>query len=213
MLIGDDHVLMLNGIKAVLEPKYEVVAAVEDGRRLVESALRLRPDVIVLDVSMPELNGLEAAKQIKNVLGVHPKLIFLSMHTNVMYLRKAIDAGASAYVLKTGVVEELVTAVNEVIKGKTYFSPTFNKEVVCDLLSRAGKPVRQQDELTTRQVEILQLVAEGKPNKEIAHALQISEKTVDFHRGRMMARLGVHSTAELVRVACEQGLIPMSTPD
>lgn len=210
VLIGDDHTLLLNGIEALLKPHYEVVGSVTDGRALVEAALRLHPDLVVLDVSMPQLNGFEAAKRIKESLP-SVKLIFLSMHTHPMYLRKAIEAGANGYVLKTGVIEELLEAAGQVMAGKTWFSPGFGPDVLADLLARRGKPAHAEvQELTGRQREILQLIVEGRLNKEIAHILGISIKTVDFHRGRMMARLGVHSTAELVRVAIEQGLIPPS---
>jgi DNA-binding NarL/FixJ family response regulator len=210
ILLGDDHVLVLKGIKALLEPHYDVVGAVPDGRQLVDSALRLKPDFVILDISMPQLNGLEAAKQIKSSLP-SAKLIFLSMHTNAMYLRKAFEAGASAYVLKTGVIDELPEALRQVLDGKTYVSPGCGPKALNGLLGRSGKPSREEDKLTGRQLEVLQLIAEGEPSKEIAHLLGISIKTVDFHRGRIMARLGAHTVAEIVRIAIEQGLIPAST--
>jgi DNA-binding NarL/FixJ family response regulator len=210
ILLGDDHVLVLNGIKALLEPHYDVVAAVPDGRQLVDSALRLKPDLVILDISMPQLNGLEAAKQIKNSLP-SAKLIFLSMHANAMYLRKTFAAGASAYVLKSGVIDELLKAIRQVLDGNTYVSPGCGPNALDGLRGRSGKPSREEDELTGRQLEVLQLIVEGKPSKEIAYLLGISIKTVDFHRGRIMERLGAHTVAEIVRIAVEQGFIPAST--
>jgi DNA-binding NarL/FixJ family response regulator len=210
VLLGDDHALVLGGIKSLLQSRYEVVGAAQDGRQLVDAALRLKPDFVILDVSMPQLNGLEAARQIRLSLP-SAKLIFLSMHANPMYLRKAFDVGASAYVLKAGVVEELVEAMRQVSEGNTYVSPGFGPDVLETLWDRSGKPSVEGEKLTDRQREILQLIAEGQLSKQIADALDISIKTVEFHRGRIMARLGVHSVAELVRTAVEQGLIPART--
>jgi len=202
--------MMLHGIKQLLEPHFETVGFASDGRQLVDSALRLKPDVVVLDVSMPQLNGLEAAKLIRTSLP-STKLIFLTMHTNPMYLRKALDGGASGYVLKSGVIEDLLEAIRQVLDGKTYVSAGFGQDVLENLFTHSGKLSREEVELTARQVEILQLIAEGNLAKEIAHKVGISIKTVEFHRGRLMTRLGAHSMAELVRIAVEQGLIPSST--
>lgn len=207
ILLGDDHPLVLNGIKALLEPHHEVVDCVPDGRQLVEAALRLQPDFVILDISMPLLNGLEAARQIGAALPA-TRLIFLSMHANPMYLRKAMELGARGYVLKAGVVEELLDAIRAVRNGKVYVSPGFGQDVIDGLWNRSGGITRQAEELTDRQREILQLIAEGRLSKEIADTLGISIKTVDFHRARIMARLGAHTAAELVRLAVERGLIP-----
>jgi DNA-binding NarL/FixJ family response regulator len=212
VLLGDDHALVLSGIKSLLEPHYQVIGTASDGRQLVNAALRLRPDFVILDLSMPQLNGLEAAKQIRTSLP-SAKLIFLSMHTNPMYLRQAFDAGASGYVLKAGVVEELLEAMRQVVSGNTYVSPGFGPDVLQSLWTRSGKPSREGEQLTDRQREILQLIADGLLSKQIADTLGISIKTVDFHRGRLMDRLGVRSIAELVRIAVEQGLIPPRTSD
>lgn len=211
VMLGDDHTLILNGIKTLLEPHCDVVGTATDGRSLVHLALEAKPDLVVLDVSMPHLNGLDAALQIK-AASPATKIIFLSMHTNPMYLRKALENGAQGYVLKTGVVEELLEAIQQVLKGETYFSPGFGRDVTTTLLNCSGKPSREETELTARQREILQLIAEGHPAKEIAHLVGISIKTVEFHRTRMMARVGAHSIGELVRIAMEQGLIPVTTP-
>ncbi len=212
VLLGDDHALVLSGIGSLLQSRYEVVGTAPDGRQLVQAAARLKPDFVVLDVSMPGLNGLEAAKQIRDCLPL-AKLVFLSMHANPMYLRKAFDVGASAYVLKAGLVEELLEAMGQVARGNTYISPGFGQDVLQSFWNRSGKPSQQGEELTDRQREILQLIAEGRLSKQIADALGISIKTVEFHRGRIMARLGVHSIAESIRAAVEQGLIPARTSD
>lgn len=207
ILIADDHALMLKGIRTLLEKQYEIVGTASDGRQLVEAALTLRPDLIILDVGMPQLHGFEAAKRIRASLP-STKLIFLSMHSSPMYLRKALEAGASAYVLKTGAVEELGSAIRNVMNGESYFSSGLGSRL--DLLTNSGKSSGRAGELTDRQMEILQLIAEGQPSKEIAHILNISTKTVDFHRARIMARMGVRSVAELVRAAVEEGFIPGS---
>ena len=211
VLIGDDHALILSGIQALLEKHYRVAGTARDGRQLVEAAKQLHPDVVILDLSMPELNGIEAAKQIHAALPA-AKLIFLSMHANPAYLRKALEAGANGYVLKTGMMEELLDAIESALQGRTYFSPGFGQELIASLLDRSGRPARPAEDLTGRQLEILQLVAEGRLSKEIAHRLGISVKTVEFHRGRIMAKLGAHSMAEMVRLAVERGLIPPSMP-
>ncbi len=210
ILIADDHALMLKGIRTLLEKEYEIVGTASDGRQLVEAALTLRPDLIILDVGMPQLHGFEAAKRIRTALP-STKLIFLSMHSSPMYLRKAMEAGASAYVLKTGAVEELGNAIRSVMNGESYLSSGLGSRL--DLLTNSGKSSGTAGELTDRQMEILQLIAEGRPSKEIAHILNISTKTVDFHRARIMARMGARSVAELVRAAVEEGFIPASNHD
>jgi len=212
ILLGDDHVLTLNGIKALLQARFDVVGTAAEGRHLVKLALSLKPDLVVQDVSMPQLNGLEAAKQIRAALP-SAQIIFLTMHTNPLYLRKALEIGACGYVLKAGAAEELLDAIDQVLKGGRYISPGFGHDVAESLWNRTGSLAREQPGLTSRQREILQLIAEGRMSKEIAHLLDISIKTVDFHRARIMTRLGAHSIAELVRIAVEQGLLPASTSD
>lgn len=211
IVIGDDHALMLEGTKSLLEKDYEIAATARDGRQLLDEALAARPDLVVLDVSMPELNGFAVAQQIKCSLP-STKLVFLSMHSNPMYLRKALELGADAYVLKSGELSELTAAIRAVLSGQKYVSEGFDYGVRESLLTNTGKPARA-DELTARQVEILQLIAEGKLSKEIAHLLNISVKTVDFHRARIMSRLGAHTVAEMVRLAVEQNLIPAAAAD
>ena len=210
ILIADDHALLLSGVRTLLETVHDVVGSVSDGRKLLEESVRLKPDLVILDISMPQMNGIEAAKQI--IEKTSAKIIFLSMHTNPAYLRHALNAGASGYVLKTGAIEELLNAIREVSQGNHYFSPGFGANLLAGVWLRSGRPLREKEPLTARQREIVQLIAEGRTSKEIAYLLGISAKTVEFHRAGATERLGVHSTAELVRVATEQEFIARSEP-
>lgn len=206
VLLGDDHTLVLGGIRMLLESDYQVVGTADNGKTLVAEALRLKPDIVVLDISMPILNGIDAAHEIKKYLPA-TKLVFLSMHSNAVYLRKALETGASAYVLKSGASEELLQAIEAAKKGFSYLSPGFGQSVLENMGTASDKPNRSVVEMTSRQRQILQLVAEGKQNKEIADILCLSVKTVEFHRGRLMAKLGAHTVAELTRFALHEGLI------
>lgn len=212
VVIGDDHAMVVNGVRTLLEGHYDVAGSARDGRQLVEAAKRLKPDVIVADISMPLLNGIEAAKQIKADMPA-TKFVFLSMHANATYLRRALEAGAAGYVLKTGMAEELLEAIRAALEGEWYVTPGFGSDVLESWLNRSGQPNREERDLTGRQREVLQLVAEGRGNKEIAHVLGISVKTVEFHRGRIMSKLGARSVAELTRIAIEQGIIAVSSAD
>jgi DNA-binding NarL/FixJ family response regulator len=207
VLLGDDHAFILDGIRAVLQAQYEVVGQAQDGRALVDAAGRLKPDVVILDISMPLLNGFEAAQRIKKNRP-QVKLIFLSQHLNPAYLRQALKLGASGYVLKSGATGELQQAISEVLRGRTYITPAFGQNVINSLWNRSGEVNNQAEELTDRQREILKLIIDGKGNKQIADVLHVSVKTVEFHRARLMSRLGVRSVAELTKVALQQGLIP-----
>jgi DNA-binding NarL/FixJ family response regulator len=207
-VLGDDHPLMLSGISALLAPRYDVVGTAPDGQALVEFVAGSRPDIVVLDVSMPVLNGIDAAARIR-AAAPDTTIVFLSMHASPMYLRKAFDAGASAYVLKTGAAEELLTALDQARRGRPYVSPDFGPDLADALRPSTGRPARAFN-LTDRQRQILQLVAEGRQNKEIAEVLGVSVKTVEFHRGRLMARLNARSVAELTRYAVQEGLIDPS---
>jgi DNA-binding NarL/FixJ family response regulator len=206
ILLGDDHPMLLKGIKGLLENHYEVVGSEQNGKDLIEAVLRLKPDLVVLDVSMPILNGIDAAREIKKSLP-STKLIFLTMQTNAIYLRKALEAGASGYVLKSGAAEELLTAIEEARRGNVYITPDFGQSVIESVRDWREKGARSPVELTDRQRHILQLLAEGKQNKEIAEIANISVRTVEFHRSRLMTRLGAHSVAELTRFAIQEGLI------
>ena len=204
ILLADDHIFILAGVRSLLEARYDLVGQVSDGRSLVEAAGRLRPDLIILDVAMPGLNGIDAARQIKKEWP-QARFLFLSMHTSPVYLREAFSAGASGYVLKSSAAEELRTAIQKVLKGQTYVAPSFEPGILEDVRRPAVSPGSVQ--LTERQREVLQLVAEARGNKEIAAILKISVKTVEFHRGRIMEKLGVHRVAELTRWAVQAGLV------
>jgi DNA-binding NarL/FixJ family response regulator len=204
VLFADDHPLTLEGLRAFLEPHVETVGTVADGRALVEAALRLKPDLIILDITMPLLNGTDAAVQIRKRLP-RVKLLFVTMHVNPAYLDAALTAGATGYVLKTAAREELLDAISIVMSGRMYVTPSLSTES----LERFSDPSRAAAtlRLSEREREILQLIAEGKAAKEIAFLLTISTKTVAFHRGNIKTKLGLRSTAELTRYAIEQGLV------
>jgi len=206
ILLADDHSLILEGVRRLIESHYEVVGSADTGKALVEEASRLAPDLVILDISMPILNGIDAAREIRKVQPA-TKLVFLSMHSSPIYLRKALEVGASGYVLKSGASEELLTAIEAVRRGGSYVSPGFGQEVIESVLNWPEKSTRVVIELTDRQRQILQLIAEGKQNKEIADILQVSVKTIEFHRARLMTKLGAHTVAELTRFAIEEGLI------
>jgi DNA-binding NarL/FixJ family response regulator len=202
--LADDHTLTLEGIRAVLDPHHDIVGMVTDGRALVDAALRLQPDLIVLDITMPLLNGVDAAVQIKKSLpGV--KLLFVTMHVNPAYLEAALSAGATGYVLKSAAREELLDAITSVLNGRIYVTPSLSSEHLERFTdpSRAAATLR----LSAREREILQLIAEGRAGKEIAIVLSISVKTVAFHRENIKRKLGLGTTAELTKHAIEQGLI------
>jgi len=206
IVLADDHSLILAGIRGLLEPFCELVREVGDGRSLVAAALELRPDLVILDITMPLLNGIDAARKIREEWP-EVKLLFLTMHANPVYLREALRVGGMGYVLKSAATEELRTAVQRVLRGKTYVTPSFG-QIAPDLIDPgSAKASRAYAGLTERQREILQLVAEGRGNKEVASILQISVKTVEFHRGRMMRKLGVHTAAELGKFAVQAGLV------
>lgn len=204
VLLADDHPLTLEGLRAFLEPHLEIAGTVTDGRTLVDAALALKPDLIVLDITMPLLNGIDAAVQIRKSLpGL--KFLFVTMHANTTYLEAALTAGATGYVLKSAAREELLQAIDHVMAGDIYVSPSLSSEHLERFKdpSRAAATLR----LTTRERELLQLIAEGKAAKEIAHLLNISIKTVAFHRENIKRKLGARTTAELTRHAVEQGLV------
>ena len=207
VIMADDHSLILAGLRRLVEAECEVVGTVEDGRTLVETAQKLRPDLILLDISMPLLNGLEAARQL-NKLVPESKLIFLTMHASPTYATEAFQAGASGYLLKRSAASELSQAIQTVLQGQQYLTPLITKDVL-DLVfkpstGKRGKPASMA--LTSRQREVLQLVAEGRGTKEIATILSVSVKTVEFHRSRIMQQLDIHSTADLTKYAITHGI-------
>lgn len=206
VLLADDHKIVLEGLRSLLEPEFELVGTVEDGRALVALAKKLRPDVIVVDISMPLLNGIEAVGQIKKK-DPHMKVVFLTMHPDVTYATRAFEAGASGYVLKHSASSELITAIREAIKGRTYVTPMIAGELM-QFYKEGGQP--QWDvtrKLTARQREVLQLLAEGYSTKEISNILYISARTVEFHKYRMMELLNIKTSAELIHYAIRHGIV------
>lgn len=208
VLLADDHKIILEGLRSILEPEFEIVGAVEDGRTLVSEAERLSPDVVVVDISMPGLNGIDAAKQIKKLDG-RIKIVFLTMHSQVSCAASAFEAGASAFVLKHSAPQELIIAIRETIQGRTYVTP----RIAGDLIDSYQKGTLRRDgskvELSPRQREVLQPLAEGKSAKEIAAVLNISPKTVEFHKYRMMEQLNIKTSAELIQYALAYGLVSL----
>src|ERR1039457_5976550 len=204
-LLADDHAIVLEGLRRVLEPDFEIVGEVADGRAMVAAAGELRPDIIVTDVSMPMLNGIEAARQIRKI-NRKVKIIFLTMHPDVTYAAEALCAGGSAYVLKSSAGAEILEAIREAFRGRIFVTPSINREVVLAEMERAGRRDNVQSELTPRQREVLQLLAEGKSLKEVAAFLNVSIKTIEFHKYRIMRRLGIHTNAEMTKHAVRLGV-------
>lgn len=206
ILLADDHRMVAEGLRGLLEPDYQLVGIVEDGRALLEAADKLMPDVVVADVSMPLLNGIEAVRQLKKK---NPDLlvVFLTMHLDVAYAASAFEAGASGYVLKHSAPSELLTAISCALKGRTYITPMLAGEL---LNYQRNRPKGEQEDglarLTARQREVLQLIAEGLSVKEAAAVLGISARTVEFHKYSMMEALGLKSSAELMRFAVEHDI-------
>jgi DNA-binding NarL/FixJ family response regulator len=206
VLLADDHPLFLAALRALVEADCEVVGAVSDGRALMEAASRLKPDVIVLDISLPLLNGIDAARQIKKEQP-EAKILFLTMHANPAYLKEALAAGATGYLLKTSAREELLDALRDVIRNRIHVSPGFGEEIVEQFELHPRSFAGSQSVLTARQREILQLVAEGRTAKEIATILNVSVQTVAFHKHQIMEKLGLRTTAELTKYAIQEGLV------
>lgn len=206
ILLADDHQIVLDGLRSLIEKLdgMEVAAAVKNGREAVARARECRPDVCVIDITMPELNGLDAAQQIRaQVPGC--AVIVLSMHSDKGYVAKALQTGASGYLLKNGAFRELETAIRAVLAGRVYLSPEINELVVEDYIGRVSRSNTVSD-LTSREREIVQLVAEGYTSKQIAGMLSISARTVEVHRRNVMAKLNFQSTADLTRFAIREGL-------
>jgi DNA-binding NarL/FixJ family response regulator len=206
LLIADDHTLVADLCKKLLETEFDVVGTVSNGRDLVRAALQLRPNVIVADITMPLLNGLDAGEQVKDLLPAI-KLIFLTMNSDTDLAAEAFRRGASGYLLKTCAASEMVIAVREVLRGKTYMSQALCKDEVNYLRGRENQLVDKEYRLTGRQREVLQLLAEGKVMKEIGGVLNMSSRTVAYHKYRMMEALGAKSTAELVRYAVRTHIV------
>jgi len=209
VLMADDHSILLAGVRKLLEERYDVVGMVEDGRALLEAAERFKPDLILVDISMPLLNGLDAVRQLRKSQP-DVKLLFLTMHASPQYATEAFKAGGSGYLLKQSAVSELPQAIEAVLQGKYYLTPSIAKPIIEQALKAEEKPAVKGSiaELTPRQREVLQLIGEGKRTKEVAELLKLSVKTVEFHKNCLMKELNLHTTTELVRYAIKQGLSP-----
>ncbi len=202
VLLADDHRMVAEGLKGLLAEEFELVGIVEDGRAMVAVARELRPDVIVADISMPQLNGIDALAVLKRD-NPAVRVVFLTMHREAAYARRALEAGASGFVLKHSAPAELVLAVRAALQGRTFITPDLAAEVL-----RKEKVADPLAALTPRQREIVQLLAEGKSAKEIAAALDLSARTVEFHKYTVMEALGLANSAELIRFAIKYGLVP-----
>jgi DNA-binding NarL/FixJ family response regulator len=199
LLIADDHTLLAEACKTFLEPEFEVVGIADNGRTLLHLVNDLKPDVVVLDIAMPQLNGLDAADQIKQMLPT-TKLVFVTMNMSAEVAAEAFRRGASGYVVKSAGAEELVTAIRRSLKSESYLSPVITKETV-DYLLRSGSAFSEERRITRRQSEVLQLLAEGMSMKEIASVLNLKPGTVAFHKYKLMEALGLKSNAELLQYA------------
>jgi DNA-binding NarL/FixJ family response regulator len=210
VLLADDHVLVAEGIRKLLEPMYELVDIVADGRSLVAAASSLQPDIAIVDISLPLLNGLDASRRIKKT-DPNIKIIILTMHSEPNFVTQAFRMGVSGYVLKQSAGSELLQAIDEVRKGRAFVSPLVTQGLVDQAVNptSSASPGGGDDfakTLSSRQREVLQLVAEGKATKEIASILSVSIKTVEFHKTRIMRELGLRSSAKLTKYAISAGL-------
>jgi len=207
ILLADDHTVVIEGLRRILDrPEFEVVGVATDGRALIEAAGQLQPDVIVTDVAMPFLNGIDAAREIHK-RNPKPKIIFLTMHPELAYASAALAAGASGYVLKSAAGEELISAIHEALKGRTYVSKAIAKPLRHAAEIAPAKDRGAINGLTHRQREVLQLLAEGRQAKEIATILNISPRTAEFHKYQIMKLLGIRTLAELTRYAVRQRIV------
>lgn len=205
LLIADDHTLLAEACKTLLEPEFEVVGVVDNGRALLRLAFELKPDVVILDIAMPQLNGLDAGDQIRRLLPA-TKLVFLTMNMSPEVAAEAFRRGASAYVVKSSAAEELLRAIRRALKSESYLSSVITKETVDFLLSSASSYVEEK-RITRRQSEILQLLVEGMSMKEIANVLHLKPGTVAFHKYRMMETLGLKTNAELLQYAIKHHFV------
>jgi len=208
MVLADDHTLVRAGIRSLLESVegVEVVAESGDGREALEMIAEHRPDIALLDIAMPGLSGLEVAKRVAQA-SPKTRIIILSMHADATHVREALRSGVSGYLLKGAAVAELPLALKAVMRGEIYLTPRVSQQVVEDFLRDSEEEPSPLNGLTTRQREILQLIAEGRSTKEIAAVLGVSVKTVETHRARLMERLDIHDVAGLVRFAIREGLV------
>lgn len=210
ILLADDHPMVLEGVAKILEDEFDVVGKVEDGRALVALAQHLKPDIIVTDMTMPLLHGLEASRQLRQ-LAIASKVIFLTIHADVAYAKEAFQAGASGYLLKRSAASELVDAIHTVIRGQSYLTPLvfLDDQMPTEHASRNQVPILRH--LTPRQREVLQLIAEEKSIKEIAVILSLSVKTIEFHKAKLMDTLHLESNADLTKFAISHGLVDQAS--
>ena len=209
LLLADDHTLMLEALEKLLEHDYTVVGTASDGRSLLAAAAELKPDVIVLDIAMPLLNGLDAARHLKKIMP-EVKLIFLTMNEDPNLAREAFRIGASGYLLKTSAASELFKAIEKALCGRSYVTPLITQGMMEPLIRRPGDD-RDAPQLTPRQREVLQLLAEGRSMKEAANILNISRRTVAFHKYRMMEQLNLKNNADLFHFALQECIVPMKS--
>ncbi len=214
VLLADDHTIVREGFRKMfeMEADFEVVGEAQDGRQAVALAIQLCPDVVLMDIAMPRLNGLEATRQLAKALP-RTKVLILSAHNDDAYVENAIESGAAGFILKRSSAQDVAVAIRKVHQGETYFSPSISRRVNRRdprSLNRMGMLRKAARELTSREMEVLQLIAEGKANKETADELSISIKTVEKHRARLMEKLDIHDTAGLTRYAISAGIIESS---
>lgn len=206
ILLADDHTMFSAALQKLLEPEYEVIGRVEDGRALVKTAVELKPDLVLVDVGMPLLNGLDAWRELKKLIP-KVKIIFLTMNPDPVVANEALRLGASGYLLKNSEWEELLRAVQNALRGMTYVTPQI-RHAMEEMFIRDPKSLSEHKELGDRQREVLQMLAEGRSMKEIAYILHISHRTVRYHKYRIMEELGIKTNSELVQYAIKHSIIP-----
>lgn len=207
VLLADDHQIVLDGLRSLLSPAFHLVGTARNGRECIELTLQLRPDVVVADISMPQLNGIDALAQL-SAAGSSSRVVFLTMHADPGYLTRALQAGAFGYVLKHAAAEELISAIEAALRGERFLSPALCTPALEEFLDPTRRHHKLTLDLTPRQRHVLQLLAEGHSAKQIGAVLEISPRTVETHKYKMMDLLGVSTTAQLIQHALKLGLIP-----
>jgi DNA-binding NarL/FixJ family response regulator len=203
ILLADDHRLVAEGLQGLLSPEFKVAEIVEDGRKLLAANLRLKPDVVITDISMPNLNGIEAIRELRRA-SPDTRVIVLTMHSDMDYVTEAFEAGTNGYVLKSAAASELADAIRAVMKGQRYLTSSLENKLGAPLQACGTKPWKG---LSTRERQVLQLLAEGRIAKEIGAILGVSKKTAEFHKYRLMEKLGLRTVAELARYAVKHGIV------
>jgi len=206
VLLADDHLLIAEALRSLLSEEFDLVGVVHDGHAMVEAAMKLRPDVIIADISMPKLNGIDALAELRRLVP-DTRVVLLTMHRDVAYARRALQAGAMGFVLKHSAPNELILAVQAAAQGRKFITPVLAGDVLESMKREPGGVADPSRALTTRQREILQLLVEGRSAKEAAAALGISHRTVEFHKYQLMESLGIKSNAELIQFALKSGIV------